>query len=103
MIQSRTADDVPRPIRSATFSHDSGGVTQLAISDSGIAYGELLPTGQGTLSFDGVTRRIVLPAGGSRVHVMKPGPWIEAVEPAAGRSWPLFWRLAWSCRLEVWI
>ncbi len=89
MVQSRTSDDVPRPIRSATFLHDSGGATQLAISVSGIAYGELLPSGQGTLSIDGVSRRIALNAGGSRAHVIKTGPWIVAVEPAAGRSWPL--------------
>jgi uncharacterized protein (TIGR03437 family) len=89
MIQSRTADDVPRPIRSATFLHDNGIVTQLAISGAGIAYGDLLPAGQATLTIDGVTRRIVLPAGGSRAHVIKPGPLIESVAPAAGPSWPL--------------
>ena len=89
MIQSRTADDAPRAIGSAAVLHDSGGVTRLAVSNAGIAYGEMLPAGPASLTVDGVTRRIVLPAGGSRVHVIKPGPWIEAVEPAAGRSWPL--------------
>jgi uncharacterized protein (TIGR03437 family) len=89
MIQSRTAEDVPLPIRSATFFDANGGATQLAISDAGIAYAELLPAGSGTISIDGVTRPIVLPAGGSRAHVIKPGPYIESVEPAAGRSLPL--------------
>ena len=88
-VQSRTADDIARPIQSATLLHDGKGVTTLAISDAGIAYGDLLPAGQGTLTVDGVTRRIVLPAGGSRAYLIKPGPWIEAVEPAAGHAWPL--------------
>lgn len=89
MIQSRTADDVGRPIGSAAVQHDRGGTTKLTVSDSGIAYGEMLPAGPATLVVDGVTRRIVLNPGGSRARVIKPGPWIEAVEPAAGRSWPL--------------
>ena len=89
MVQSRTAEDVPRPIRSATFIGATGSATQLAISDAGLAYAELLPAGQGTLTIDGVTRPILLPAGSSRARVIKPGPFIESVEPAAGRSWPL--------------
>ncbi|HYI94367.1 MAG TPA: hypothetical protein VEX68_12540 [Bryobacteraceae bacterium] len=89
MAQSRTADDLPRPIQSATFLHDNGSVTQLAISRAGYAHADSLPAGEGTLSIDGVTRRITLLPGGTRAHVIKTGPWIEAVEPAAGRSWPL--------------
>jgi uncharacterized protein (TIGR03437 family) len=89
MVQSRTADDLPRPIRSATVLLDSGSSSKLQVSAAGNAYGEMLPAGPVRLDIDGITRRIMLAAGGARALVIKPGPLIEAVEPAPGPSWPL--------------
>jgi uncharacterized protein (TIGR03437 family) len=89
MVQARTANDVPMPVRSASVQHSNGASTKLNVSDAGIVFGEMLPAGPAVLDLDGVRRPIVLPAGGSRALVVKPGPWIESVEPAPGKSVPM--------------
>lgn len=89
LIQRRTADDNPLPIRSASVIHDNGAVSNLQISDAGLAFGDILPAGPARLHVDGMVRTIVVPRGGSRAMLVKPGPLVEAVEPAVGGSRPL--------------
>jgi uncharacterized protein (TIGR03437 family) len=88
MIRTRAADDTSRPVRSATVVFDSGARAALSVSDTGIAFGDMLPAGPALLNVDGLTQRISLPAGGSLALVMKPGPLIEAVRPAPGAASP---------------
>jgi uncharacterized protein (TIGR03437 family) len=89
ILQARTADDLALAIGSAVVRHDTGGVTRLEVSSDGIAFADMLPAGPASVTVDGTTWRIVLQPGGSRAYVVKPGPLIEAVEPAGGRAWPL--------------
>ena len=89
MVQARTANDVPTGVRSASVQHSNGAITKLEVSDAGIVFGEMVPAGPAVLDLDGMRRPIVLPAGGSRAFIVKPGPWIESVTPAPGRSSPM--------------
>jgi uncharacterized protein (TIGR03437 family) len=89
MVQTRSVADVRMPIRSAALSYDNGARASLSVSDSGIAFAEMLPAGPALLNVDGIARRVSLPSGGSLALVVKTGPLIDTVQPAAGPSRPL--------------
>jgi uncharacterized protein (TIGR03437 family) len=86
LVQARTANDAPQPIRSASVTYADGRRVSLAVAESGLAYGDRIPAGAAHVEADGVAVPVTLAAGGSRALVIKPGPVIHAVQPAAGSS-----------------
>ena len=61
----------------------------MQISTAGLAYAEKIPAGLIRVVVDNIEESIAVPAGESRAVVLKDGPCISSVEPAAGAIWPL--------------
>jgi uncharacterized protein (TIGR03437 family) len=92
-VTARTADDAELPLKSVTAAGPSLS-KQLNISSSGdVAYTDLFPAGQVTLTAVAGTataaNTVTLPAGGTQPYTVKPGPLVAGVFPAAARVFPL--------------
>ena len=90
-VRARTAADDrinPDSVRAASGSNSKN----LNMSNSEIAYTDLIPAGSVALTVNAgassLTQTVDLPAGGARAYVLKTGPRIDAVIPAAGPVFP---------------
>jgi uncharacterized protein (TIGR03437 family) len=93
IVTERTADDAGLPLKSVTAAGPSL-TKQLNKSSSGdVAYTDLFPAGQVTLTAVAdtatATSTIALPAGGTKPYTVKPGPLVAGVLPAAANVFPL--------------
>jgi uncharacterized protein (TIGR03437 family) len=88
IVAAHAADDSSLTINSAMAATQS-----LAISSEGLAFSHLLPAGSITLNVTSaslnVNASITLPAGGTEPFIVKPGPSIIRVFPAAAANYPL--------------
>jgi len=89
MVERRTAWDQPVSILSASVATTAGTWQKLAVSTEGLAFSTNTPAGAATLYIDGQEVHVDLAPGGSRAVVVKPGPFVSAVHPYPGASWPL--------------
>ncbi len=88
IVAAHAADDSSLTINSAMAATQS-----LAISSEGLAFTHLLPAGSITLNVTSasvnVNASVTLPAGGTEPFIVKPGPSIVRVFPAAAANYPL--------------
>ncbi len=88
IVAEHAADDSSVTIDSATAAQ-----TKLGVSSSGQAFADLIPAGDVPLSLTAgssdLTASITLPAGGTEPYLVKPGPLIARVFPAAAANFPL--------------
>lgn len=94
IIQARSADDSPLNIDSAMAAQPSPGFAKpLNISDDHLAFTDQFPSGPLTLNVTSgslnVNESVVLPAGGTEPYLVKAGPLISRVLPAAANVFPL--------------
>lgn len=84
IVAERTADD-------ASVSIDAAKATgaKLSISSDGQAFADLAPAGNITLTVDANSVEDAVPAGGYEPYLVKPGPLIARVFPAAAANFPL--------------
>ncbi|HEX5226274.1 MAG TPA: hypothetical protein VFW44_01130 [Bryobacteraceae bacterium] len=84
IVEARAADDSFLPIDSAT-----AGSHKLSISADQLAFSDMIPAGSQTLTAAGISASINLPSGGYEAALVKPGPLIARVFPAAAADFPL--------------
>jgi uncharacterized protein (TIGR03437 family) len=93
LFAARNPADEPLTLGSATATYSGGDVKTLNVTSNSRAYNDLLPSGAATLSAvtasGAVSRQLTLPAGSYLAAVLKQGPNISRIYPAASRVSPL--------------
>lgn len=93
LVRARNATDVRIDPSSVVATPASGPAKTLNMSNSEIAYTDLITAGAGTITVSagaqGFTQSYDLQAGGAQALVIKPGPAVKAVVPAAAVVFPL--------------
>jgi uncharacterized protein (TIGR03437 family) len=93
LFAARNPADEFLTLSSATATYPGGDVKALNITSNSRAYVDLLPSGAATLSAvtasGNVSRQLTLPAGSYLATVLKTGPNILRIYPAASRVSPL--------------
>jgi len=87
-----TASGSPQKLNSAVAKTPNGTAKTLNMSNDEIAYTDMFPAGQVALTANAasgnLTRTVNLPAGGVQASLVKPGPNISRVQPAAAAVFP---------------
>lgn len=93
MARARTAGDVRVNPSSVRVTPASGPAKDLNSTNSEIAYTDLTGAGKAVLTVNAGSssfiQTVTLPAGGARALILKTGPRVEAVIPAAAPVFPL--------------
>ncbi|MDP9169100.1 MAG: hypothetical protein M3N54_00665, partial [Acidobacteriota bacterium] len=93
MVRARTATDGTINPSSVNAAPAAGGGKKLNMSNSEIAYTDLIGAGPGTITVSAGAQSFSQPvnvkAGGGQALVIKPGPSVNAVYPAAAAPFPL--------------
>ena len=93
LVRARQADDSRIIPDSLVVKPDNGSSKSLNMSNSEIGYTDLLPAGGISVTVNAgnsnFTRRINLPPGGYQPYVVKPGPSVDRIAPAAAALFPL--------------
>jgi len=94
IVAARAADDSSLAVDSASATLPlTAGPKRLGISSNGLAYADLLQAGFVGLAVSSGSVNLVtdvtLPAGGTEPYLVKPGPLIARVFPAAAANFPL--------------
>lgn len=84
IVAAHDAFDSSVAITSATATG-----AKLSISSDGLAFSDVVPAGDITLQINSDTAELTLPAGGYQPYLVKPGPLIARVFPAAAANFPL--------------
>jgi uncharacterized protein (TIGR03437 family) len=91
-VRPFTAAGSPQKLNSAVATTPSGTAKTLNMSNDEIAYTDMFPAGQVSLTANAasgsLTRTVSLPAGGVHAFSLKPGPNISGVQPAAAAVFP---------------
>ncbi len=92
-VRVRTAADVRVDPSSIKVAPAAGQAKDLNSTNSEILYTDLTGAGKNVLTVNAgsqsFTQTVTLPAGGARALILKTGPRVEAVTPAAGAVFPL--------------
>lgn len=99
IVQLRTPNDEPVRIETAALQIEGGTSVPLNVSNDGFAYTQKAPAGRARIIANDQSQEINVHPGGGRALIVKQGPVISRVEPAAGPTWPL--ALAPGMRIEV--
>jgi uncharacterized protein (TIGR03437 family) len=93
IVAAHAADDSSLNVDSAAGSPGPSAVKQLNISSDHLAYTDELSAGALTLKVTSgslnINSSVSLPAGGTEPYIVKPGPLIARVFPAAAANFPL--------------
>jgi len=84
IVAAHAAYDSFLPIDSAT-----AGAHKLSISADQLAFNDMLAAGLQSLAVNDISASVKLPAGGYEPYLVKPGPLIARVFPAAAANFPL--------------
>ena len=91
-LRPLTASGSPQKLNSAEAKTASGTAKSLNMSNDEIAYTDLFPAGQVLLTANAasgtLTRTVNLPAGSVQAFLLKPGPNVSRVQPAAAAVFP---------------
>jgi len=91
-VRPFTATGSPQKLNSAVAKTPSGTAKTLNMSNDEIAYTDMFPAGQVSLTANAASgilaRTVSLPAGGVQAFLLKPGPNISRVQPAAAAVIP---------------
>src|SRR5579864_5245466 len=87
-----TASGSPQTLNSALAKTPNGTAKTLNMSNDEIAYTDMFPAGQVELTANAasgsLTRTVSLPAGAGQASLVKPGPNVSRVQPAAAAAFP---------------
>ena len=87
-----TASGSPQTLNSALAKTPNGTAKTLNMSNAEIAYTDMFPAGQVELTANAasgsLTRTVSLPAGAGQASLVKPGPNVSRVQPAAAAAFP---------------
>jgi uncharacterized protein (TIGR03437 family) len=92
-VRTHTASGLPQQLSSATAAVPKGAAKILSMSNNEIAYTDSFAAGQVTIGAatpaGNLTKTITLPAGTDLPTILKPGPNVVRVQPAAAAVFPL--------------
>src|SRR5205814_9174846 len=91
-VRPFTASGSPQKLTSAVAKSPNGTTKTLNMSNDEIAYTDMFPAGPVTLTATAtsgtLTRMVTLPAGAGQAFLVKPGPNVSRVLPAAAAVFP---------------